>query len=146
MTAPDPLDRPAAADVEAALRHALVSPDSLPGPIREEHTRVLPAPVATNALSAPRPSLPAVGLGAHGLPGTGARPHRASRATPWFRQARLRTRLAVVLAALAVLAGAGAFAFAVAVAPPAAPAVVPYPTVTGPLGEHLKELQKSVEP
>ncbi|WP_226762007.1 serine/threonine-protein kinase, partial [Arthrobacter sp. SO3] len=58
MTALDPLDRPSAADLEVALRHALVSPASLPGLLAEERTRVLPAPPARP----PRPS-PA-GLGA----------------------------------------------------------------------------------
>jgi hypothetical protein len=35
---------------------------------------------------------------------------------------------------------------AVTVSTPDAPDVVPYPAVTGPLGDHLKDLQKSVEP
>jgi serine/threonine protein kinase len=167
MTASDPLDRPAAADVEAALRHALVSPEFLPGPVTEEHTCVLPAPVAPTALSAemvptarparpPRP--PGVGSGSGydsgksaGLvldpaaPGQAVRRPPVSRAMAWFRQASLRTRLVVVLTALTVLTVAAAIG--VAIAAPAVPAaVVPYPTVTGPLGEHLKELQKSVEP
>ena len=46
MTALDPLDRPSAADLEVALRHALVSPEALPGLLAEERTRVLPAPPA----------------------------------------------------------------------------------------------------
>ena len=46
MTALEPMDRPAAADLEVSLRHALVSPDSLPGPLAAEFTRVLPAPPA----------------------------------------------------------------------------------------------------
>ena len=37
-------------------------------------------------------------------------------------------------------------AVAVTLSAPAAPDVVPYPTVTGPLGDHLRELQKGVEP
>jgi len=52
MTVLDPLDRPAAADLEAAFRVALVSPGSLPGPVTAEPTRVLPAPPARR----PRPS------------------------------------------------------------------------------------------
>jgi serine/threonine protein kinase len=43
MTALEPLERPSAADLEVALRHALVSPDSAPADLTEEHTRVLPA-------------------------------------------------------------------------------------------------------
>ena len=46
MTALDPVDRPEAADLEIALRHALISPQSLPGVLAEERTRVLPAPPA----------------------------------------------------------------------------------------------------
>ena len=46
MTALDPLDRPSAADLEVALRQALVSPEALPGLLAEERTRVLPAPPA----------------------------------------------------------------------------------------------------
>ena len=182
MTASDPLDRPAAADVEAALRHALVSPEFLPGPVTERHTRVLPAPVAPTALSAEMvlparparpPRLPRAGSGSgsgheSGKPAgrvldpdapsrairrpsasraieSDALVSRVSRAIAWFRRASVRTRLAVVLTALTVLTAAAAIA--VAVAAPAVPAaVVPYPTVTGQLGEHLKELQKSVEP
>ena len=40
----------------------------------------------------------------------------------------------------------GAVAAAVVLAAPEPPAVVPYPAVTGDLGQHLQELQKSVEP
>ena len=54
MTVLDPLDRPAAADLEAAFRVALVSPGSLPGPVTTEPTRVLPAPPARR----PRPPRP----------------------------------------------------------------------------------------
>ncbi|BAS07848.1 probable serine/threonine-protein kinase CPE1738 [Arthrobacter sp. Hiyo4] len=43
MTAIEPLERPAAADVEAVLRQALVSPVSAPGELAPETTRVLPA-------------------------------------------------------------------------------------------------------
>jgi hypothetical protein len=52
--------------------------------------------------------------------------------------------VAVLLAVLAVLALVATIA--VALSAPAAPDVVPYPTVTGPLGDHLRELQKGVEP
>jgi hypothetical protein len=51
---------------------------------------------------------------------------------------------AVVLGVLAV--GAAASALTLSLAPGAAPDVVPYPTVTGSLGDHLRELQESVEP
>ncbi len=68
-----------------------------------------------------------------------------SRRLAGFRAARLRTRVAVVLALVALLAAA-VIATAILAAPKPAPAVVPYPTVTGDLGEHLKQLQKSVQP
>ena len=42
--------------------------------------------------------------------------------------------------------GGGAAALTAGMAPPPAPIVVPYPTVTGTLGDHLQQLQKSVEP
>ncbi|MGY3318089.1 serine/threonine protein kinase [Arthrobacter sp. TE12232] len=156
MTALDPLDRPSAAELEAALRYALVSPGSLPGPIKEDHTRVLPSPPARPARP-PRPGA-APGTGALGTTGTRPlnlldpaavppRPRRRpslSRGTAWFRRAGLRTRVALVLAVVAVLA-VGAV-IAVALSTPAPVDVVPYPTVTGPLGDHLKDLQKSVEP
>ena len=153
MTAVDPLDRPSAAELEAALRFALVSPGSLPGPVKEEPNRVLPAP-PSRPRRPPRPgAAAAAGTRPLNLPDPDALPRRPrrrpsasrlSRGTAWFSRARLRTRLALVLAVLAVLA-AGA-AIAVTLSTPDAPDVVPYPTVTGPLGDHLKDLQKSVEP
>jgi serine/threonine protein kinase len=142
MTAVDPSDRPAAGDLEVALRQALVSPAALPGLLAEERTRILPAPPS-------RP--PRLPNGTRHLsplaPGQRAapRPRRdrcASRQLTRFRKAGLRTRIAVLLALVAPIAAASA----VAAAYPKAPAVVPYPAVPGSLGEHLVELQKSVEP
>jgi serine/threonine protein kinase len=170
MTALDPLDRPAAADLEAALRQALVSPDSLPGLLAEERTRVLPAPPARPPRSATgvrdfvqdtaQDPVPNTAAGSAGqAPGIrpGTRRHHAltpddaparragvlARPLARFRQARLRTRIAVVLALVALLAAA---AVAVSLTVPQPPAVVPYPAVSGDLGEHLKQLQKSVQP
>src|SRR6478672_2218512 len=60
MTVLEPLDRPSAAELEAAFRTALVSPGSLPGPVTAEPTRVLPAPPARR----PRPSRPGVATAA----------------------------------------------------------------------------------
>jgi serine/threonine protein kinase len=145
MTAVDPLDRPAAGDLEAALRQALVSPASLPGILTEERTRVLPAPPSRP------PRLPTADAGTRPLhtltPGdrTAPRPRRdrfAARHLTRFRNAGLRARIAIVLALVAPIAAVSA----VAAASPKAPAVVPYPAVTGSLGEHLVQLQKSVEP
>ncbi|MGO4121658.1 serine/threonine-protein kinase [Arthrobacter sp. YAF16] len=170
MTALDPLDRPSAADLEAALRQALVSPDSLPGLLAEERTRVLPAPPARPPRSATGVrdfvqdtaqdpvQRTAAGSAGH-APGIrpGTRRHHAltpdeaparragvlARPLARFRRARLRTRIAVVLALVALLAAA---AVAVSLTVPQPPAVVPYPAVSGDLGEHLKQLQKSVQP
>ena len=67
---------------------------------------------------------------------------RAARSS----RAGYRGRLPAV-AVLAVLAlGGGAAALTAGMAPPPAPIVVPYPTVTGTLGDHRQQLQKSVEP
>jgi serine/threonine protein kinase len=147
MTALDPMDRPGAAALEVALRHALISPDALPGILAEERTRVLPAPPARP------PRLPDPDAGTRPLyqltpddvtaPRSGRNPF-VSRTIAHFRKARPRTRIAVILAAVAILAVVAAVA--VAVASPKAPAVVPYPAVTGSLGEHLEQLQKSVQP
>ena len=173
MTALDPMDRPAAADLEASLRQALVSPDSLPGVLAEERTRVLPAPPARPPRSAsaaagrtqdtaqgpaPRQAQDQAGLAPAGRPGTrrqhaltpddaevrrAGRPGRPAQALERFRQARRRTQIAVVLAVLVLLAAA---ALAVSLAVPKPAAVVPYPAVSGDLGEHLAQLQKSVQP
>ena len=152
MTGLDPLDRPSAAELESAFRLALVSPGSLPGPVTAEPTRVLPAPPA----SPPRPPRSGARAAARTRPlnvlAPEAQPSRPrhryrrplSRGAAWFLGARLRTRLAVLLAALAVLAGGATIA--VTLSAPAAPDIVPYPTVPGPLGDHLQDLQRSVEP
>ena len=172
MTALDPMDRPSAAELEVALRQALVSPEALPGLLAEERTRVLPALPArppqlppgpgshTDTRAIPvSPTVAATGTG--GGFGTGARagylldPDAVaaprgkrgpwlSRSAPRFRRARRRTRILLSLALLALVAGA--VTAAVALAAPAPPAVVPYPAVPGDLGQHLQELQKSVEP
>ncbi|MDN4645784.1 serine/threonine-protein kinase [Arthrobacter sp. PsM3] len=165
MTALDPLDRPSAADLEVALRHALVSPASLPGLLAEERTRVLPAPPARPPRQSP--AGPGTSHGTFVAPDHGGKLNNVARALPAldpdaattpqadrgpllpraasrFRQARRRTRILLSLALLAVVTGA--VAAAVALATPEPPAVAPYPAVTGDVGIHLQELQKSVEP
>ncbi|WP_346925433.1 serine/threonine-protein kinase [uncultured Arthrobacter sp.] len=180
MTALDPLDRPSAADLETALRHALVSAESLPGPLVEERTRVLPAPPARpprlpSAGPGPGPGGPATApldasIAATGNGGGAAaaahavhlldpdaapspqanltslanRGSLASRTASRFRLARRRTQILLSVALLAIVTGA--VAGTVALTAPEPPAVVPYPAVTGDLGQHLQELQKSVEP
>ncbi|WP_427135670.1 serine/threonine-protein kinase [Pseudarthrobacter sp. S9] len=148
MTAVDPLDRPSAADLEVALRQALVAPASLPGILAEERTRVLPAPPARppRSLKSDAGTRPLHILSPDVRPGdtrTG-RDRFASRPADRFRKAGRRTRIAVILVFVALLAAVAAVA--VAVVAPKAPAVVPYPAVTGSLGDHLRQLQTSVEP
>jgi serine/threonine protein kinase len=122
MTAIEPLERPAAADVETVLRQALVSPASTPGELATETTRVLPAMPF-------RP--PSIAMTAESeLP----RVHGRGR----------RFWLAIALGLLAVVAAATALT--VGLSSQQTPDVVLYPTVTGNLGDHLQELQKSVEP
>jgi hypothetical protein len=77
------------------------------------------------------------------LTGTG-RGRFLSRAASRVGRAGRRTQVLLSLALLALVAGA--VAAAVALAAPEPPAVVPYPAVPGDLGQHLQELQKSVEP
>jgi serine/threonine protein kinase len=144
MTAIEPLERPTAADVETALRQALVSPVSIPGELTSETTRVLPAmPFRPPSITAETelPGNRAI-KGEVGLPGgsTASRAHLFSR----LRLSGMGLWSAVVLGLLAVVAIA--IALTLNPAPESPPDVVPYPTVTGSLGDHLKELQESVEP
>ncbi|MFP3463705.1 serine/threonine-protein kinase [Arthrobacter globiformis] len=156
MTALEPLERPSAGDLEVALRHALVSPESAPAELAEEPTRVLPA------LPARQPSILPPGLSEQSGPSgqwegsgtqstartTARKPaprtsaDRHSKPTAAKRRRRLRVGAAL---ATAVLLG-GAAAVTVAANSPEKPDVVPYPSVSGTLGDHLVELQRSVEP
>lgn len=145
MTAIEPLERPAAADVEAALRQALVSPVSAPGELAPETTRVLPAmPFRPPSITA-ETELPAYEAdpGKLDLPG-GSTPGSRVPALSRLRRTGKRIWLVVVLGLLGV--GAIATALTVSLSAQTATDVVPYPTVTGTLGDHLKELQESVEP
>ena len=147
MTALDPQDRPSAAELAMALRQALVSPESLPGVVAEERTRVLPVPPSRP----PRRSPSAPGArGGHLLDPdavTTARRNRVSlgsRTAGRVRQAGRRTQVLLSILVLALVTGTAAAV--VALMAPEPPAVVPYPSVPGDLGQHLQELQKSVEP
>ena len=126
MTAIEPLERPTSVEIEIALRQALVSPASTPGELK---------PDSRNHAGHPR--LMFSDGQSRNYPETGrlARTSRAGRRRrPW-------------LVALLILALAGAaVSVSASLSPEFAPAVVPYPTVTGTLGEHIQELQKSVEP
>lgn len=144
MTALEPLERPTATDVESVLRQALVSPVSTPGELAPETTRVLPA------MPFRPPSIPITEE--HDAPSAAAsRDQQAdtpqgspSTALQRLRRGSRRFWLAIVLALLAIVAAASALTFSLAW--PQTPDVVPYPTVTGSLGDHLQELQKSVQP
>lgn len=169
MTAIEALDRPTAAEVETALRKALVSPAFIPGELPPETTRALPtrparAPAVTTNLPAPRLSPNAVsevtdaqdpsGAGSAIsavqpllVPGNGqVRDRRVTRRVPRSSRAGRKGRRLLV-AILTVLAlGGGAAALTASLASVPTPVVVPYPTVTGALGDQLQQLQKRVEP
>jgi len=166
MTAIDPLERPTAADIETALRQALVSPTSTPGQLAPETTRVLPAmpfraPTTAAEPASTTPSLTdsvakdagqvdphAAGTGRSGLLPREEHPdgrlglRRAARSTRAGRKGQFWAAAVLVVIALA----GGAAALTAAQAPDSTSGVVPYPVVTGALGDHLLELQKSVEP
>ncbi|HJW00550.1 MAG TPA: serine/threonine-protein kinase, partial [Arthrobacter sp.] len=171
MTAIDPLERPAAADIETALRQALVSPTSTPGRLTPETTRVLPAmpfraPSITAGPQSPglapasptSPTGPANEdgnvdpttaranqarlVGADDQPGGHPGARRAARSS---RARRKGSRWVASTAIVLALAG-GAGALMAGVPPESPSGVVPYPAVTGTLGDHLQQLQESVEP
>lgn len=154
MTAIEPLERPSSADLETALRRALVSPDSVPGEVAEEHTRILPALPSRPPSTVPQKMAfqEAAAQQSAVVPPAGARStapepvvdSEETRAPGTPRRRSRRIWLASAAAAVALLAAATAVTFAVTT--PATPDVVTYPTVTGTLGDHLVELQKSVEP
>jgi serine/threonine protein kinase len=145
MTALEPLERPSAGDVEIALRRALVSPASVPGELVSEPTRVLPAmpfrpPSITAESLTPEPEHPHHPAADHSADARGAAEVPQSLGPP-----RGRRFLLVAILILLVLAGAAA-ALTLALPPESTADVVPYPSVSGTLGEHLQELQKSVDP
>nr|WP_254703485.1 serine/threonine-protein kinase [Pseudarthrobacter sp. C4D7] len=158
MTTLEPLDRPTAAEIETALRQALVSPASTPGQLAPEATRVLPAMpfrpptiTAEESVDDVREAAAATGAGTPALASASpeTRPGRSavSSAAKGVRKPRLsrnqRIWLAVLLGVLVVAAAAAAVMMSISARPAD---VVPYPTVTGTLGDHLQELQKSVAP
>ncbi|MET1087263.1 MAG: serine/threonine-protein kinase [Arthrobacter sp.] len=150
MTTIEPLERPAAADIETALRQALVSPASTPGVLTPETTRVLPAmpfhPPSITAEESVDEIREAAGPvdGASPmepeLAGAGKKSKRKLSTT----SRRRRIWLVVLLGIVALTAGLAAIL--VTLNAQSTPDVVPYPAVTGVLGDHLEELQKSVEP
>lgn len=151
MTAIEPLERPAAADIEVALRQALVSPASTPGELAPETTRVLPAmPFHPPSITAEE-SVDELRQAAEPVEGpaetTGGQESATNAAAADSLHPQARTKrfwLAVVLGLVVVAAAVVAVMMTLSAQSPAD--VVPYPDVTGVLGEHLEELQKSVEP
>ena len=162
MTARDPGHRPDAGTVARLLRE----PEP-PSAVREAPaTRVLSRPgLLPRADASPNPQRPALlpqpatgqltnstlGLPAAPAPparppGAAAEPPAASRGTQRWRAGR---RLVLLWAALALVLAAGVV-LAVAVATgtpsstPSAPA--PSPSLTGPLEDHLRQLEESVRP
>ena len=151
MTALEPLERPAAADIETALRQALVSPASTPGELAPETTRVLPAmpfhPPSITAEESVDELREAAGPGAAPAGAQVPASPREALSQDRAKDSKKRTQrfwLAAVLALVVVAAAVAAALMTLSSQSP--PDVVPYPTVTGVLGEHLEELQKSVEP
>jgi serine/threonine protein kinase len=151
MTAIEPLERPTAADIETALRQALVSPASTPGELAPETTRVLPAmPFHPPSITAEEsvdeireaagPEAPLGGGQIEGTPSAALNQDRAKDSKPRTKRFWLTALLGLVVIAAAVAA------VLMTLSTQSPPDVVPYPTVTGVLGEHLEELQKSVEP
>ena len=139
MTAVEPLERPSAADIETALRQALVSPASTPGELALESTRVLPAmPFHPPSITAEE----SVDELREAAASPEAREPEARSLDPRARTKRFW--IGVVLTLIVVAAAVAAVILTLSTQSPAD--VVPYPTVTGELGDHLKELQKSVEP
>lgn len=141
MTAREPLERPSAGDVETALRQALVSPASVPGELTPEPTRVLPAmpfrpPSITSELLAPEPEP------SHDQPVDA--PDAAE--DPQSSSPRRGRRFWLVAALIVLVLACGAAALTAVLPPQSAADVVPYPSVSGALGDHLQELQKAVEP
>ncbi|MFF1883732.1 serine/threonine-protein kinase [Pseudarthrobacter sp. NPDC058196] len=152
MTSIEPLERPTAADIETSLRQALVSPASTPGELAAETTRVLPAMpfhppsiTAQESVDELRQAADPGGATAReaSAPGIPRRPAEKSPSSVGRFLRSNRIWLAVILGILVVAAAAAAVMISVSARPAD---VVPYPTVTGTLGDHLKELQKSVAP
>jgi eukaryotic-like serine/threonine-protein kinase len=150
MTAIEPLERPAAADIETALRQALVSPASTPGELAPETTRVLPAmPFHPPSITAEESVDELREAAASSNEPAPAGNVQEAAAAPAAAQGHPKTRtkrfwLAVVLGLVVLAAAVAAVMMTISAQSPTD--VVPYPTVSGVLGEHLEELQKSVEP
>ncbi|TLM81874.1 serine/threonine protein kinase [Pseudarthrobacter sp. NamE2] len=148
MTSIEPLERPAAADIEVALRQALVSPASTPGELAPETTRVLPAmPFHPPSITAEESvdEIREAAAQENRLVATDKAAADSDPVQSLHPQARTkRFWLAVVLSLVVVAAAVAAVMMTLSAQSPAD--VVPYPEVTGVLGDHLEELQKSVEP
>ncbi|WP_426939356.1 serine/threonine-protein kinase [Pseudarthrobacter sp. S3] len=147
MTAIEPMERPVAADVESVLRQALVSPVSAPGELEPETTRVLPAmPFRPPSIAITAESDLPVVLASSTQRDVTRRSNPHSRVPDLSRLRHNGRRFWTVIALGVLSAGAAVTALTFSLAPEPTPDVVPYPAVTGTLGDHLKELQESVKP
>ena len=147
MTALNPLDRPTAADLETPFGRPWFRRTPRPAPWLRSPRGYFPHPRRVRPLLSRKASGQRIGRPARAPPRPlkhpGHSPVRTSIAQR-FRMSGTRGKLAAALTVLAALAVAAVVLLSVNT--PEAPAPVQYPAVTGTLGEHLDQLQKSVEP
>ncbi|MES2093987.1 MAG: serine/threonine-protein kinase [Actinomycetota bacterium] len=164
MTQRLPEDRPDAASVAATLLEpsfveAAVPPETVPPETERPETLPLQTErlAATKLLPAPPESTPTVVLGASATPGAPesrtipARPAPPRRRIALIAAAAVAAVVAVVIVVLIVVSASrpGPTAPAATVTSPApqpSASRVAYPDVAGTLGEHLRQLQRSVAP
>jgi serine/threonine protein kinase len=151
MTAMEPSGRPTAGDVEAVLRQ--LSASGTPKPTSGGSTLVLPKlpaqPPRTGSPAARTrvliPTLPGADEEAIGTVKPTVRVVGGRRPWPWAWRRRLWVAGAgLVLAVLTVVAVV--VSVGISQAPSGAPGPTSYPSVPGPLGQHLDQLEKSVSP
>lgn len=154
MTAANPLERPTAKDVESALRvgHASGAPGKLPG-TDGARTRPLPSmperpPHASPAAARTRILIPAVPAEDDEAAGVSAQPSGLlgrDRHHLWVRP-RLPGSVAWIIGIGLVLALLVALVVNVRMPQPPSTKPKPSPSISGPLGEHIDQLRRSVTP
>jgi len=157
MTEQDPADRPTAAelfrsiatlDIPAAASRGATSDASDPG---DAKTLLLPsassADAVTELLVDPAPVPIPRGRSESAAPAASTAPQPVASAAARRSPARRRLVVGITLAALAALIVVVAVIWSLPHSSPAGPVVAsPYPSVSGGLGQHLAELQRSVTP
>ncbi|MDQ6752922.1 MAG: protein kinase [Actinomycetota bacterium] len=152
MTATEPSGRPSAGDVEAALRAGIASATAVSGKPGVA-TRALPGrpdrpPRIGKAAARTRILIPA-------LPGEDDEPTRPPAAPgALMRRQRLKLQWPIFSHGTRWITGAGLLLAVLVVvvvsvvhAPaPASPVPKPYPSISGPLGQHIDQLKKSITP